>query len=177
MTSAQFYATIAALVVAGNEITDLISIDKPVFYGFLGNIYDLDALILSKHPLIAGLGLNGMGQLDSQGRDLDLSTTESTDRPARANKSASTSEKQAGDRAADQPVKIAANDLFANSSSLLGRDLQLGDALEETFYYGNPVTRAWTPLPDEPFALQWLGSLWAQNGLTGSCEYMFYTNI
>ncbi|CEJ95174.1 hypothetical protein VHEMI10671 [[Torrubiella] hemipterigena] len=169
MTSAQFYATIAALVLAGNEITDLISLDKPVFYGFLGNLYDLDTLLLSKHPLIAGLGLNGMGRID----DLDLRTPGPNTGAGQANESVSTSSKQTRGRVTDQAVNSEANSL-ANSSILLGRDLQPVNAIEETVRYKDKATGAWRVLDQEPFALQWLGSLWAQNALTGN--YVGYSH-
>lgn len=162
MTSAQFYATVAALVLSGNEITDLISIDKPSFYGLLGNLYDTDTLILSKHPFIAGIGLNGRGRLD----DLDLNPVKAQRKPA--GKKGSSTSAQAG--------KPAANNVLANST-LARREIQPANAIEETVQFEDSSTGAMNVVDHEPFALQWLGSLWAQNALRGNCEYIIVPTI
>lgn len=167
MTSAQFYATIAALVLNGNEITDLISMDKPSFYAFLGNLYDTDTLILTKHPLIAGIGINGRGRLD----DLDLNPEKDTRKPA-GNKGASTLQTQT----TGSKSNTAANNVLANST-LARRDLQPANAIEETVQFEDSSTGAMNVVDHEPFALQWLGSLWAQNALRGNCEYIIVPTI
>lgn len=165
MTSAQFYATIAALVLNGNEITDLISIDSPSFYALLGNLYDADTLVLSKHPLIAGIGLNGKGELD----DLDSNSSQSG---AKVKKSSFTSQQQSKGRVPGQAVHIEATDDLANRTALTRRDLSQQNAIEEIVQFEDANTGAFSNADNEPFALQWLGSLWAQNALFGNCKYI-----
>ncbi len=157
-----FFFIVAGLFIRGNIITDLLFAKEISFYALLGTIYDSDALALSLHPLLDGLGLNGKGKLD----EADLRRTINTREDANVTDHHSVSRWQ------PQKIPIQDHHPLDSSSSSEGEDILPANVVEEAVFevFGPNIPPE--PLEAEPFALQWLGSLWAQNALVGHCGYL-----
>ncbi|PNP52694.1 hypothetical protein THARTR1_06758 [Trichoderma harzianum] len=164
MTSGQFILAIAGLSLNGNTITDFILSDKISFYAILGNIFDADTLALGKHPLLAGIGRNGVGLFDDVDQDAAAARKRDADE-INHDTPASQPEPRLKQREQNNPVRDyypASNGSYDDVSMVVRRDLQPNNAREEV------LTDPFGPVENEPFALQWLSSLWAQNGLEGN---------